>query len=162
MRRRHRVEDKAAVPMERRPSAMLVSEAALRAPVAVAPSLKERRGAQSAPEAIRPQNGRNNRLAPGIRGSRRPGCVRWRAFDQLPEPVADVIRDSRSMLCPVAALRLVNRSNRSSEEIAHFLEQRAAWTDWRVLAADFGNACATLLRPDAPRRKPTLGRRPNG
>lgn len=103
----------------------------------------------------------NNRLGPGLRGSRKSRIVRWRAFDQLPEYVADAIRESRSMLCPVAALRLVNRSGRSSEEVARFLIQRAAWTDWRVLAADFGEEGARRLRPDAPRRKPKLHRMRN-
>lgn len=102
----------------------------------------------------------NNRLAPGIRGARRPRDLRWRAFDQLPEVVADAIRDSRCLLCPVAALRLVQRGGHSPEAIAEFLRQRAAWTDWRVLAADFGPSGASLLRPDAPTRKPKLGRKP--
>ncbi|MCI4664297.1 MAG: hypothetical protein MRY74_06205 [Neomegalonema sp.] len=112
-----------------------------------------------AAEASRSQT-RNNRLAPGIRGSRRPRKVRWSAFDQLPECVADAIRESRSVLCPVAALRLVNDSVYSQEEIASFLRRRAAWTDWRVLVADFGEASANLLRPDAPRHRPKLIARP--
>ena len=101
---------------------------------------------------------RNNRLAPGIRGSRRDRKVRWNAFDRLPEYVADALRDSRSMLCPVAALRLVNQGVYEAEEIARFLRQRAAWTDWRVLASDFGEDAADQLRPDAPKRRPSLGR----
>lgn len=100
----------------------------------------------------------NNRLAPSIRGSRRSREARWRAFDALPEGVADAIRESRSTICPVAALRLVASSGRSADAVARFIVARAAWTDWRVLASDFGEASATLLRPDAPRRKPSLRR----
>lgn len=118
-------------------------------------------GAGAAPrprsgETLRRQDA-NNRLAPGIYGSRRSRALRWRAFDQLPERVAEAIRDSQSLLCPVAALRLVKCSNHSPETIANFLRKRAAWTDWRVLAADFGREGATRLRPDAPRWKPKLG-----
>ncbi len=117
------------------------------------------RAPRFAPDDARSQGLGNNRLAPGIRGSRYPKEAQWRAFDQLPECVADAIRDSRSKLCPVAALKLVNRTVYASEHIALFLKQHAAWTDWRVLAADFGKDGATRLRPDAPKRKTKLGRR---
>ena len=120
------------------------------------------RANRAAPERARTRRALNNRLAPGIRGARHSRSARWRAFDQLPASVADAIRDSRSKLCPVAALRLVNSSNCPSEQIAHFLRRHAAWTDWRVLAADFGEETATYLRPDAPKRRPKLrgGRAP--
>lgn len=116
----------------------------------------------SAPHHAAPAQGAvNNRLTPGVPGARRPREARLQAFDQLPERVANAIRDSRSGLCPVAALRLVKRSGCTPEQIARFLEQHAAWTDWRVLAADFGAEGASRLRPDAPKRKPKLGRAPS-
>ncbi|MCI4662440.1 MAG: hypothetical protein MRY63_11555 [Neomegalonema sp.] len=105
-----------------------------------------------------PRPAGNNRLTSGIHGARRSKRARWEAFDQLPVFVADAIRDSRSLLCPVAALRLVNKRQHSPEDIARFLRQRAAWTDWRVLAADFGEYAATQLRPDAPSSRPKLRR----
>lgn len=115
--------------------------------------------AQKASGAVAQGRSINNRLAPGVRGAVRSRDLRWSAFDQLPEPVADVIRQSRSALCPVAALRLVASGAYSTEEIAHFLRLRAAWTDWRVLADDFGAESATQLRPDAPRMRPKLPQR---
>lgn len=94
-----------------------------------------------------------------MRGSRHSRSVRWEAFDQLPECVADAIRESRSMLCPVAALRLVKKNRGDGALVAQLLRRHAAWTDWRVLASDFGEDVATRLRPDAPQRRPKLRRR---